>query len=422
MTALNQLEARRAIESLRSGVPGGAVVHALGWANAAQVQRLEDLLAQAAAAANGGGPVAQRGLLVKGDFGTGKSHLLAYLKQLALNKNFVVSRVVISKETPLFKPDKVFAAAVRDGKVPGNRGSVLHELAPRIDFRKRLADDLLTWADQTPGMLAGSINLLQHNVELGDDELIARIIDWWSGEKLSVSNLRTGLRKLGAQKNFEVKAIKAAELTALRIALTSQIIRAAGFAGWVILLDEIELIGRYSKLQRANSYAQLAHWFGLGAEHATPSTVCVGAITPDFEERILDAGPVGKDDRDGLPAWLLQRGKPGDAELATRVSKGIELLDTSDALHLAGPDEATLQHTYDPVRDLYRMAFDWSPPHGTPRLLATNIPMRTYIKTWIYEWDLIRLHVTESPSIEIETMDQGYEEDPALEQVGEEER
>ena len=41
--------------------------------------------------------------MIAGGFGAGKSHLLGYLQELALAENFIVSWVVISKETPLFR-------------------------------------------------------------------------------------------------------------------------------------------------------------------------------------------------------------------------------------------------------------------------------------------------------------------------------
>ena len=79
--------------------------------------------------------------------------------------------------------------------------------------------------------------------------------------------------------------------------------------------------------------------------------------------------------------------------------------------------ERVIRHTYVQVRLVYRAAFGWEPPVGAPRVIATTTPMRTYIKTWIYEWDLVRLGVTEQPSIETETLSQSYDEDATLEKV-----
>jgi predicted NACHT family NTPase len=124
MAALGSVADRRAIEALRSGVPNGDAVRALGC-NQPQVEtRFAELLEGVAE----GDGVAQ-GLLIAGGFGSGKSHLLEYLQQMALAQNFVASRVVISKETPLYDPAKVFRAAVEAAHVPRRNGMAVHEIA-----------------------------------------------------------------------------------------------------------------------------------------------------------------------------------------------------------------------------------------------------------------------------------------------------
>ena len=101
--------ARRAVEALRSGVPSRAAVAALGAAQTDIEDRFATLLDQV----RSGKLAVPRpgGLIVGGGFGAGKSHLLEHLPHLALQSDFVVSRVVISKETPLHDPVKVFRAA-----------------------------------------------------------------------------------------------------------------------------------------------------------------------------------------------------------------------------------------------------------------------------------------------------------------------
>lgn len=58
------------------------------------------------------------GLGIAGGFGSGKSHFLGYLAEVARAQNFVVSRVVVSKETPLSDPARVFEEAVRGATLP----------------------------------------------------------------------------------------------------------------------------------------------------------------------------------------------------------------------------------------------------------------------------------------------------------------
>src|SRR5439155_12156729 len=122
-----QILSRRAIEALRSGVPNRDAVRALGSSQKVIVGRfLEqlDLTKELPRATGGPG-----GILVRGGFGSGKSHLLEHLQHLALDRGFVVSKVVISKETPLHDPVKVFRAAVENATVPGKQGSALNSIS-----------------------------------------------------------------------------------------------------------------------------------------------------------------------------------------------------------------------------------------------------------------------------------------------------
>jgi hypothetical protein len=95
----SRIHARRAIEALRAGVPNHDAVTQLGTAHADIEERFREHLEAARAA--GAEPRSPAGFLIAGNFGTGKSHLLEYLQQIALAERFVVSKVVISKETPL---------------------------------------------------------------------------------------------------------------------------------------------------------------------------------------------------------------------------------------------------------------------------------------------------------------------------------
>lgn len=413
MIDLDPIQARRAVESLRSGVPSAAAIRALGWPHERHDEMIRGLLERSAS-----GSENNLGILVKGDFGAGKSHLLRHVESIALDANFAVSRVVISKETPLFQPDKVFAAAVREGTVPGRRGSIIHELVDGLDLRSSQASGLIEFGMRSPGLVGASIAIRERSAQLADDELLARIYDWWAGEKIQVSDVKRGLKQVGLAQAYDVKSVKVADLVPLRIALTSHLIRASGYSGWLILLDELELVGRYSRLQRARSYAQLASWFGEGQRLGT-NIACVGTITPDFSLAVLDAGDGSMDDRDGVGSWLRARGKDGDTTLARDAEVGMALIDDAPSIMLSGPDDEVLRRTYERVAEVYTQAFNWTVPRSEPRVLAGTTPMRTYVKTWIFGWDLERLGVTSAPTFETETITSSYEEDTDLEKASE---
>ena len=110
-----QITSIRAIEALRSGVPNWDAVQALGSSQPFVEQKFKKTLqAVSPALDQNRGP---QGMIFAGDFGAGKSHLLEYLQHVALENKFVCSKVVISKETPLYDLDKLYRAAIQSARV-----------------------------------------------------------------------------------------------------------------------------------------------------------------------------------------------------------------------------------------------------------------------------------------------------------------
>ena len=118
-----QIETRGAIEALRAGVPNRAAIRLLGERDGGLVNSFLELLRRCTGGFGQGRQ--SEGNLVWGGFGSGKSHLLGYMRELALQRNFVVSLVPVSKETPMFDPARLFAAAIRAAEVPGANDDVM---------------------------------------------------------------------------------------------------------------------------------------------------------------------------------------------------------------------------------------------------------------------------------------------------------
>jgi hypothetical protein len=173
----------------------------------------------------------------------------------------------------------------------------------------------------------------------------------------------------------------------------------------------VELIGRYSLLQRGRSYAELARWSGAAREDPDAPLATVLALTDDFEAAVL----VGKDDRHQLPSRLRDKQTPEWAETAALAEKGMRALER-DVLLLSAPDGAELDRTYRTLKKMHAAAYDWSPPDvaGLERLGATR--MRQYVRAWINEWDLVRLDPAHVPDTEVLDVTSSYDEEQALEQ------
>lgn len=140
----SRLAARRAVEALRSGVPSRDAVAALGSGQGDIEDTFLGLLDGAA-----GMRTHARGMLLGGGFGAGKSHVLEHLAHLALERGFVVSRIVVSKETPLHDPAKVLRAAVESAVTPEGAVGAVAEAAASLDPESPAFAELLRWASGT---------------------------------------------------------------------------------------------------------------------------------------------------------------------------------------------------------------------------------------------------------------------------------
>jgi len=407
-----QLISRRAIEALRAGVPSRDAVLALGCEQPAIEERFRAQLQEAKEGTKAGKQVG--GTLIAGDFGAGKSHLLEYLQQVALAERFVCSKVVISKETPLYDPAKFFRAAIRTAVAPGRRGAALTEVAEQLDPRGDAYTELSEWA-HGPGSglnsrFAATLFLFKR---LGMDvEIRDRLLSFWAGDPMDAGEIRKHLKACGERATYKIEKVTPRDLALQRFHFVSRLITTAGYAGWVILVDEVELIGRYSWLQRAKSYADLLRWLGKLPGQATPGLYTLFAIMSNFESYVLEE----RNDLELVPGKLRAKGLE---ELAKQSERGMRLIQR-EVMRLKTPDTAIIRQTCKKVRALHAKAYDWQPPPlSVERLGITS--MREYVKRWITEWDLKRLDPNYQVELERTALDQNYDEETALETVVEEE-
>jgi hypothetical protein len=399
---------RRAIEALRAGVPNRAAIRLLGTPeNEISERFLENLqFCRQRLKDSEQAP----GQVIAGGFGAGKSHLLGYLKELGLNENFIVSWVVISKETPLFDLRKLYVSALRNATVPNfiddAMTAVLSKLRPKSDTY----DDLVQWAESAEEELSPLFPALLHLFPHPNTnpERIQQMARFFSGGQLSFANVKQWLRELGAVKLFPLKTIKQQELARQQLRFIPRLIAAAGYSGWVLLLDEVELISRYSVLQRGRSYAELARWLGLDAEEKVPGVVTVAAITDDFTSEVINK----RRDDEQVPLKLASRNEQKTAE---RARLGIETLERKQVL-LQTPNPALLEVCLNKIRRFYSDAYGWDVAAADIGEITAAKSMRQYIKSWITTWDLERLYDSR-PDIETVLVAPDYEENKDIELV-----
>jgi hypothetical protein len=406
-----QIDYRRALEALRSGVPNRHAVSALGCNQGEAEKAFSERLDGVQSAAEDGKQVP--GLLIEGGFGAGKSHLLDYLEHLAGSRNFMTSRIVVSKETPLYDPSKVLLAAIDSAVVPGLNGEAIREISLHLQPGTPKYADFLAWATHPSSGLSQmfAATVLLHERLNNDPEWVDEITNFWSGERLSVSRIRQGLKQISCSGMYSLKPVKMKELALQRFLFIARLILAAGYAGWVLLIDEVELVGRYSLLQRGRSYAELARWMGRVEGEIIPGLMSVAAITDDFGSAVLQE----RSDRDIVGKRLRAKETDEYIRLAGCADTGMRLIER-ETLRLRPPDDSTLRQTYEKIKEIYAKAYGWDPPEIPWPAAATSRRLRSYVRRWVNEWDLRRLY----PGAEICTDEEleirpTYEQDENLE-------
>ena len=340
----------------------------------------------------------------------GKSHLLDYQRHLALESGFICSRVTLSKETPLSDLAKVYRAAVASAVAPDRVGPALGELADALQTGKAPHyDQLYQWAHREKDLdprLPASLLLFERDAG-ADEELRERILGEWMGFPMKIGELRAALKSVGEAETYGVgRPLKGQELA--RFAFLTRFFRAAGYAGWVILLDEVELIARYGIRQRGRAYAHLSTLLGGEKSARLPGLAVVGAITDDFAGEVLRR----RGDRENIPAKLAATEDP----LKDAAVRGMERIETG-GLPLASPTRAQVGETYARVREVYRAAYDWQPPDIAGAVeYAGSTRMRQYVRAWVNLWDLRRLYDYEG-SLVSEELTTSYDEDADLEKT-----
>jgi len=253
--------------------------------------------------------------------------------------------------------------------------------------------------------------LLLHERLNNDPELVDEITGFWSGDKLSISRVRQGLNQIGCGNLYTLRTVRLKDLALERFVFVSQLILAAGYSGWVLLIDEVELIGRYSLLQRGKSYAELARWMGEVRSEPVPGVVAVAAITDDFGLAVLQE----KSDRDTIGPRFRSKGSDEYTNLAGKAETGMRLIERS-VIPLTPPDSSLLERTYHQLKEIHGKAYLWEPPEIPSQAVSVTRRMRSYVRRWVNEWDLKRLY----PGSEIVTEDEQelrptYEADEDLE-------
>ena len=348
--------ARTSIEQLRAGVPSRLAADAL---SAGRGRTMADIAEDLRSVQAGRARRSMR--IVAANYGDGKSHTLQAVRNLAEAERFLVSTLTVSRESPLDRPDRVYRKLAAATFFPGVDRPGLDPLWQAIRRSGEATERLLRIAQTRLHPKVAAVLEASFDGGRGDTEPLERDL---AGYFLSLPDLRrayfdnTG-RKLGQVERFKLDDA----FDYLR--LVAEAAAVAGLSGWVILIDEAEMIGSVGRRARARSYDLLGR---LQDAKALPRTYSVVAVAASFQQTLTER----LQELTELPLWLVER---GETELAARIEGPIRQL--QGAPNLPPLSESDLAQVFDGIVRLHAEAFGWTPPlSGSALLQRIRVPLR----------------------------------------------
>jgi len=176
-------------------------------------------------------------IIIKGEWGTGKTNLLSYLREYALTKQIVVTHVNLDgRSAAANHPQRYYHRIIRELRLPGAKGKGLPSFLNMLFNSETLQKRTIKW-----------FNSNFHKSEL------ARGFYWlFNGDADYAIQIILGTDISFADYNYlKVKCIK-------RIAEWGKYFKFAGFKGFMIQFDELETIVQlWSRISRKGAYKVL---------------------------------------------------------------------------------------------------------------------------------------------------------------------
>lgn len=332
------LEARHIIEALRSGIPSRAVGQYFSEARPKIMREVSDRLDQVRDHGK------SCGMIISGKYGEGKTHLLNTVFNLAQSNQMVVSYLSLSKETPMDKLYLVYQKIIQNTYLPMRRQPGFMQELEKISAGSPLASEMLLYAAkqlETDKLYYLFRSYL--NTEDSDEKFLLQAD--LEGDFIANAPLKKIYRRIFNQPvKYNTNFTKTRHCSDY-FAFMSHLFTQMGYQGWVILIDETELMGRLGKKARLNAYRNMAHF--LLPEHCFESTFTMFALSASYNEDVIE----GKHEYENLAAIYPEEQEPAKTVL--------NLL--SSAPQLLPLTKTEINEILYKIQDFHGKAYNWVP-------------------------------------------------------------
>ena len=332
------IEARHIIEALRSGVPSRAVGQYFSEARPRIMREISDRLDSVCDAGK------SSGMIISGKYGEGKTHLLNTVFNLAHSNNMVVSYLSLSKETPMDKLYLVYQKVIQNTYLPMRQQPGFMQELEKISANSPVASEMLVYALQQ--LETDKLYYLFRsylNTEDSDEKFLLQAD--LEGDFVANAALKKIYRRIFNETvKYKVNFTKTKHCGDY-FKFMSHLFTLMGYHGWVILIDETELMGRLGKKARLNAYRNMARF--LLPERCPENTFSIFALSASYTEDVIEA----KHEYENLEAVY-----PDEPEPARTV---LDLLVKAPQLVPLTKEE--ISSVLGKIQDFHGRAYEWTP-------------------------------------------------------------
>jgi hypothetical protein len=395
----NRRRAIAVVEALRAGIPSRLSTQELPDLRTSLTELLQRDLSQCAQG------MQPPGRLVWGPYGQGKTHALTTIEHVALDMGFAVSRVSLSREVSCHHLFNFYGRVASVIRIPDSKTA---GLAKALNQRK--AGDLLNsslsdrrrYVHPLPALI-----LEDYFYTTGEEQDL--LYGDLMGTRIAMPEFKRIHRACRGEPapKFEVN-FRATQHGSACFGVMADAIALCGYKGWVLLLDEVELIGRLGKVGRLQAYRNLNWLLNWSKRPFQPNMnnqnelfahnpypiYTVGMVASSLRNDVWFAGtstPSAKNDRTQIPELAAEK---FDADAAAELKQFFE--------HAIGPQCPTIKpleasgliKLLEKVTHLHGIAYDWKATLDFPRLVQTigSQPLRTHIRAALEALDIAYLY------------------------------
>ncbi len=369
-------QAMHVIEALRSGVPSRTVGAYFSEARPGMLNRIRSRMDAVAASGK------SDGMIFRGSYGEGKTHMLNTILSIASEKNMVVSCVSLGKETPMHLPHLLYGKLIANTYLPGTEQPGFRQKLEEIAPGSGVAGELQAYT--ATGLETNKIYFVLKDMwETQDDDEREQFLADLEGDFVSSALVKRVFRRVtGKPAQFNQNFTKTKHYGDY-FAFMSALFRRLGYAGWVILFDEAELIGRLGKKARAKSYCTMQSFLRPSA--MLEAVFSVFAFSSSFTEEVIDK----KHEFENAETIF------ADDAAALKAAKAT-LNAIIDAPELASLSKAEILRVLESIQEFHGMAYDWEPQidpetiynetEGAGYLLRTRIRAAIELLDQLYQY------------------------------------